>query len=470
METVGVYLKNERETKNISLREVSRLTKISEFYLDYIEKDDYEKLPQGPYIKGYISSYSRFIGGDVDEALKLYDSLNRKRNQTEEIQPEIPKDKGWKASIGASLNSIVSSVKNKKNNGRNDPPEKPEANLWKTCTASLVGKNRSSFKAAASSVKAKSTSLKAAVSPLKTIVPIFKKAASAVATNRWFTHRWTWLYAGIALFGAGILALAGFGFYHLFIHDEHPPIVAELQILQDKETPLLPPMVAEKKVLPSRSTDVSVTSKKPKESANKKELFSLLDLPADQKRPSSLPDKPDATVSRATSNAQRSSGASKPADQVSTPLSIASLPAEAAVSSRIAADSENSAPSGQKLLAASPSPVSTAAAFNLNVLKASTCSEIKNRMPAGVHTTFPSSVQRVYVWNLIESKKIPSKIRHIYYFKGEKISDVTLNVRSPYWRTWSYKRISNNRYQGEWQVDIATIGGKVLRRLYFEIK
>ena len=55
MESVGGYLKKKREAKAISLSEVARLTKISKFYLDYIEKDEFEKLPQGPYIKGYIS-------------------------------------------------------------------------------------------------------------------------------------------------------------------------------------------------------------------------------------------------------------------------------------------------------------------------------------------------------------------------------------------------------------------------------
>jgi cytoskeleton protein RodZ len=78
METVGVYLKRERESKNLSLGEVSRLTKISELYLDYIEKDEFEKLPQGPYAKGYIASYSRLIGGNVDEAISLYEALTIK--------------------------------------------------------------------------------------------------------------------------------------------------------------------------------------------------------------------------------------------------------------------------------------------------------------------------------------------------------------------------------------------------------
>ena len=79
METVGDYLKKQREAKNISLRKVSHLTKISEFYLDCLEKDDYEKLPQGPYIKGYISSYATLIGGNAEEALRLYASVQKHR-------------------------------------------------------------------------------------------------------------------------------------------------------------------------------------------------------------------------------------------------------------------------------------------------------------------------------------------------------------------------------------------------------
>ena len=121
-------------------------------------------------------------------------------------------------------------------------------------------------------------------------------------------------------------------------------------------------------------------------------------------------------------------------------------------------------------MAASSSPGSAAPAVNLRVLSATICSGIEDRMPAGVGTSFPSSVQRVYVWSQIEAREIPSRIRHIYYLKGRKISDVTLEVRSPNWRTWSYKSISDNRYHGQWRVDIASDGGKILRRLYFEIK
>ncbi len=497
METVGIYLKKEREAKDISLSEVSRLTKISEFYLDYIEKDEFEKLPQGPYIRGYISSYSRLIGGNVDEALKLYDSLNEKQNQTEKFQTEF-------------LKHI----------GRDDPSKKPKREVWKQSTVSLIGKIRSSFNSVSSNLKAKSASLKAATPPLKkifipfkkipssliaisskrkarafssmlrgpstkkagasikaigpsiqkkrdafkAIVPIFKTTALAVVTNFRLTDRRTWLVVCVALFGAGILVLAGFGFYHLFIYPKNPPIIAEMHILKDKAPPPLPAMATGKKRFESRSNDASVTSNERLEPTHKKDLFALSRL-ADQQQPSSSSTKSDAATPRETPNST-----SGPANRVTTPSSRSSSPADNTTSSRTTAGKQASVLSDQRPTAAIPSPESATAGANLKVLRAGICLTIKDRMPVGIGTSFTASVRRVYVWNQIGAKQIPSQIRHIYYFKGNKISDVTLDVRSTHWRTWSFQSISNNRYRGEWRVDITSAGGKVLRRLFFEIR
>ena len=105
METVGAYLKRKRESKTLSLGEVARLTKISELYLDCIEKDDYEKIPKGPYVKGYISSYAHMIGGDTQKALALYESAN-KTTPVDEPQFTAPPVKGWKASIARACSSM----------------------------------------------------------------------------------------------------------------------------------------------------------------------------------------------------------------------------------------------------------------------------------------------------------------------------------------------------------------------------
>ena len=75
MQSFGDYLKRQREDRNVSLREIASLTNITERYLDFIEKDDYAKIPEGPYLRGYISSYAKSIGINANEALDRFDGL-----------------------------------------------------------------------------------------------------------------------------------------------------------------------------------------------------------------------------------------------------------------------------------------------------------------------------------------------------------------------------------------------------------
>ncbi len=93
MQTIGDFLRSEREAKKISLSEVSNWTKVSEQYLDCLEKGDYEKIPQGPYLRGYLSSYAAFIGINKDEVLQRYELSQLDRIKSEEIISEIPKKK-----------------------------------------------------------------------------------------------------------------------------------------------------------------------------------------------------------------------------------------------------------------------------------------------------------------------------------------------------------------------------------------
>jgi cytoskeletal protein RodZ len=107
---------------------------------------------------------------------------------------------------------------------------------------------------------------------------------------------------------------------------------------------------------------------------------------------------------------------------------------------------------------------------NLSIIDAAVCTGIKDRIPQGIGNTFEWSTDRIYVWSRIKSESPPSSFRHIYYFKGKKVNDVSLKVNASHWRTWSYKTISNTRYIGPWRVDLATVDGNVLKSLKFEIK
>ncbi|MGB5616782.1 MAG: helix-turn-helix domain-containing protein, partial [Desulfobacterales bacterium] len=491
MQTVGSYLRQEREAKNISLGEVAQLTKISEFYLDFLEKDDYEKLPQGPYIKGYISSYARLIGSNADEAIKLYNSLQEQMSQIEAAQTErsevdaIPAPiASLQEKIGTPFKELSASFKAKTASLKIDTlssesqvvPFKKFSAFFKTAGTGFKAVIPSSEAVAASlktagvSITKVGLSILRASSSLKKIAPFLKRAGGTLGIHRWLFNRRTWLSACLLSASAGILILAGFGFYHLFIFQKNPTPAAKMQPLQYAGTKTMhaapsvkaaEPVQTQPAVKPSdqlvqeagTKTMHAAASAKAAEPAQtqpavkpsgqlveikKNEVLPpLIEVPAGLKT-LSAPVDPAAGVSRDTLASENTSVFSRSASGKSVPNSKTELPASKTASSKATTGKDKTAESRQKP-APAPSPKPTSTLANLSVSEAIICENVKGRMPAGVQNSFPSSIPRVYVWSLIKAEKYPSKIRHIYYFGDQKISDVALNVRSYSWRTWSYQ-------------------------------
>jgi cytoskeleton protein RodZ len=72
MESFGAYLKDERESRKISLDEISRATKIRRAILEAIERDEGEVLLPEAVVKGFIRTYARHIGLDPKEVMATY--------------------------------------------------------------------------------------------------------------------------------------------------------------------------------------------------------------------------------------------------------------------------------------------------------------------------------------------------------------------------------------------------------------
>jgi cytoskeleton protein RodZ len=89
-ESIGRYLKREREIRNISLREVSKNTKVREHLLKAIEEDQYGSLPSPTYVKGFLLSYAKYIGLDPNDVLLRYEVSLREKQVT---GPEAPPKK-----------------------------------------------------------------------------------------------------------------------------------------------------------------------------------------------------------------------------------------------------------------------------------------------------------------------------------------------------------------------------------------
>ncbi len=72
MSTFGERLRQERESRNITLQEMSESTKITLHCFKLLENDDFTNLPGGLYNKGYVRAYAQFIGLDPEPLLKAY--------------------------------------------------------------------------------------------------------------------------------------------------------------------------------------------------------------------------------------------------------------------------------------------------------------------------------------------------------------------------------------------------------------
>ena len=90
VENFGSYLKHERELRGVPLEEISGATKIHIRFLKALEANSFDELPGEVFIKGYIRSYAKIIGSDVEEMLNIYkESVELKRNEVS-VSPPTP--------------------------------------------------------------------------------------------------------------------------------------------------------------------------------------------------------------------------------------------------------------------------------------------------------------------------------------------------------------------------------------------
>jgi cytoskeletal protein RodZ len=72
--SLGKYLKSIREEKEISIEELAETTKIKQDYLEAIEDDKYDVLPEGPYLKLFLKSYSEALDIEYDKLVSYLEA------------------------------------------------------------------------------------------------------------------------------------------------------------------------------------------------------------------------------------------------------------------------------------------------------------------------------------------------------------------------------------------------------------
>jgi cytoskeletal protein RodZ len=71
-ENIGRTLRRAREENGLDLQQVSQVLRIRYFYLDAIEKGNFDRLPGPAYAAGFIRTYADFLGLDPDSVIQDY--------------------------------------------------------------------------------------------------------------------------------------------------------------------------------------------------------------------------------------------------------------------------------------------------------------------------------------------------------------------------------------------------------------
>ena len=105
----------------------------------------------------------------------------------------------------------------------------------------------------------------------------------------------------------------------------------------------------------------------------------------------------------------------------------------------------------------------------LSVEAAVIATGVENLTPMGVADKFPANTGRLYCYSKIIGGGEGSSIKHIWYYGDKKVDEITLQIKYPSFRTYSYKTIPSD-WTGKWKVEIVADDGAILKTLEFVIE
>jgi transcriptional regulator with XRE-family HTH domain len=72
MESLGQYLRREREARGVALEDIARVTRIRRQHLEMLEADRHDALPATPFVRGFLAAYAKQLGLPPDEVVGRY--------------------------------------------------------------------------------------------------------------------------------------------------------------------------------------------------------------------------------------------------------------------------------------------------------------------------------------------------------------------------------------------------------------
>jgi cytoskeletal protein RodZ len=105
MESIGHFLRTERELRQLSLEELAQTTRIPIRSLQLLEDDRLDGLPGDVFVRGFVKSYAKAVGLASDDALRRYEESSRpSKNPTGPALPSVAQpDRGRRFGLAIAL-------------------------------------------------------------------------------------------------------------------------------------------------------------------------------------------------------------------------------------------------------------------------------------------------------------------------------------------------------------------------------
>ena len=108
MESIGETLREAREARKISIKDVVKETNISPIYLQALEEEKFDKFPSETYLIGFLRTYAEFLKLDVEAIVQAYKGYKIRESAT----PLEELTKPTKSNISMMASSFLNKNRN----------------------------------------------------------------------------------------------------------------------------------------------------------------------------------------------------------------------------------------------------------------------------------------------------------------------------------------------------------------------
>jgi len=110
LETIGARLRQIRESKNLTIKQIAEDTNISSSYIEALENEDFDRFPGETYIIGFIRSYAEYLRIEPEEIIKAYRGYKIGESDTPLEELTRPTKSAFSIKMGSAIGIIRTGV------------------------------------------------------------------------------------------------------------------------------------------------------------------------------------------------------------------------------------------------------------------------------------------------------------------------------------------------------------------------